>query len=65
MRLQTLLPLLTYLLDPPTLRSVTIFWFITCDCPPALVTACRTLVLGPIVSSGWMEPGSMSGAVHI
>ena len=33
--------------------------------PPGHVTAYMTFILGPIVSSGYMDPGSMSGAVHV
>ena len=51
--------------DLPASRLVTLFWFTIHAYPPGLVTAYRTLILGPIVSSGEMDPGSMSGAVHV
>ena len=51
--------------DPPVLRSVTLSLFINQDYPPGLLAACRTIILGPIVSSGKMDLGSMSGAVHV
>ena len=38
--------------DPPVLRFVTLFWFNTNNYPHGRVTACRILILGPIVSSG-------------
>ena len=51
--------------DPQVLRLATLFWFTTHDYPPSRVTAYRTLILGPIVSLGQMDLGSMSGAVHV
>ena len=35
------------------------------DYPLGPLTAYRTLILGPVVSSGQMDLGSMSGAVHV
>ena len=40
---------------PAVLTLVTLFWFTTVNYPLALVT----LILRRIVSSGWMDPGSM------
>ena len=38
--------------DLPASRVMTLFWFTMHAYPPGLVTACRTLFLGPMVSSG-------------
>ena len=51
--------------DLPASRLVTMFWFTIHAYPPGRVTAYRTLILDAIVSSGQMDPGSMSGAVHV
>ena len=38
--------------DLPASRLVTLFWYTIHLYPPGLVTAYRTLIYGPIVSSG-------------
>ena len=50
--------------DLPASMFVTLFWYTIHAYPPGPVTAYRTLILGPIISLGWMDLGSMSGAVH-
>ena len=51
--------------DLPASRLVRLFWYTIHAYPPGHVAAYRTLTLDPIVSSGYMDPGSMSGAVHV
>ena len=38
--------------DPPVSRFVTLFWFTLHAYPPGPAAAYKTLILGPIVSSG-------------
>ena len=51
--------------DLPASRLVTLFWYTIHTYPPGHVTAYGTVTLDPIVSSRWMDPGSISGAVHV